>query len=548
MKTLIKFLLLGIFILLSIFSDLKYIKDSVGLLSLYDQHSTSQLSHQVIDRSGSKIIVGTVTPTTQNLSGLYIPLSRVNQIGEKHLQFRIKQEGENSWIFKTTRDIKESEDISNYPIGFPTITNSKNKTYYFEVEQNISSDSGQLIFKKDTFFLTMYQFRTGELRNNHELMLSFISRKVQNIFNNHDFKITVLINIFPIIFLLSFYRSNKKPLLAIIFILVALCVDTLLLPDKFSILYFLIVAQLIFSILYFHLEANFSTSLSLISLTSIVVLLFWYPIHNPIFDKIITWTYTFIIINLIQRILELVIRPSKQIILAVFLKEHGISVKKILGPTYNQIKHSSLYISTIKYLHKSFGRFPIYKKVTKFNFQNALIGGLIIILSLLIFIGNSMLNSFINSDNNYPAKIHNRVQHALSPFRLVNISSAKISKQQNAISVELSLQKHFIISEVNIMFYQESKKDINIYFMPDDTWVKVGSIKSNKSTNLKILIDQNKRVKTDSVKLEFLNFGTGDILELPQDIRLNRSLRGSLVDWVSCQLLKNNVLPTKTRC
>jgi len=116
----------------------------------------------------------------------------------------------------------------------------------------------------------------------------------------------------------------------------------------------------------------------------------------------------------------------------------------------------------------------------------------------------------MQSENQYPAKIHNQVLKLFTPFRLIKVSDIKINNAVKPLSVEMYLDKPFRISEINIGFSQKTIKDVIVYFRINNEWKKIVDLNKEGSLDLTILIEPDKRDITPAVKIEFPNASSTD--------------------------------------
>ncbi|HLL61049.1 MAG TPA: hypothetical protein VK338_04995 [Candidatus Nitrosocosmicus sp.] len=107
------------------------------ILKIYDNQQ------EVLIHSGEKF--GQTFKATENNIGIVsIKLDSNNQKVPFNVVFRIKEVGKGDWIYQNNYNKPTAFDYSYYPFGFPPISNSKNKEYYFELELMKSPRNNEL--------------------------------------------------------------------------------------------------------------------------------------------------------------------------------------------------------------------------------------------------------------------------------------------------------------------------------------------------------------------------------------------------------------------
>ncbi len=152
---------------------------------------------------------GVFTAAYDNLGILSIPLysSGGNAI------FRIKEKRTNNWEFVHSFDTPIAEQWDYFPIGFPTIENSKGKTYEFQIATKGKNSNISLSSKN---FYSKYQTPKEEILRSPTNIFQFLIHKVYNNILYFNLLPVSFIYALPLLFYLSWphYISRKvtKPI------------------------------------------------------------------------------------------------------------------------------------------------------------------------------------------------------------------------------------------------------------------------------------------------------------------------------------------------
>lgn len=107
----------------------------------------------------------------------------------KHQRFliRMKEKGAHKWYATQDTSPAEIGNSTSYPFGFPTITDSKDKTYIVEMSLRDIDYSSSIIFNKDTYSLsTVHQIPKQTLLKNPLKLVAHIGDKLQTAFMNPE--------------------------------------------------------------------------------------------------------------------------------------------------------------------------------------------------------------------------------------------------------------------------------------------------------------------------------------------------------------------------
>jgi hypothetical protein len=121
------------------------------------------------------------------------------------LLFRIKEKGSSVWYSTSGYDLFRIKDGTHYPFGFPTITNSKNKTYIVELYLSNPATSDHLILNvANGSIRTVYPVNKLQLVENPIRLLIFTQNKVVNVLDNSQAQYSLIL-FFPFLLFSGFF-------------------------------------------------------------------------------------------------------------------------------------------------------------------------------------------------------------------------------------------------------------------------------------------------------------------------------------------------------
>lgn len=130
---------------------------------------------------------------------------------EDNLVFRIKEVGSHNWYYQNIYRVGLIYDVPLFPFGFPKISDSQGKIYYFEVESlkgNASnsvalSDRGQILFSR-------YQADKRVLLHDKKELMIFAFKKFSSAILTTDVKFSSFIYLLPLLFYLLWISPGLK--------------------------------------------------------------------------------------------------------------------------------------------------------------------------------------------------------------------------------------------------------------------------------------------------------------------------------------------------
>lgn len=158
-----------------------------------------------------KKISGNFTAKTDNLGIVTIPFNSHNRSIDDKVVFRIKQADNDDWYYQGTYNTNQIQTNIPFPFGFPTIKNSKNISYIFEIESLHGTSTDFLsLSKTDPYFLIKYKFTKSDLTKNPLVLSQFIIAKTVEQLPILKFREIMLIFMFSAFFPLILYLVLKN--------------------------------------------------------------------------------------------------------------------------------------------------------------------------------------------------------------------------------------------------------------------------------------------------------------------------------------------------
>ena len=167
---------------------------------LLQKHSTKELT--ALKRgeilAGEKV-TGRFAASENNLGILSVRfLNRFRDSNTDVFSFRLKQEGASDWYYQNTYLVDQFRSNDLFPFGFPKISNSAGKTYYFEIESlyGREGNAGELSLLPPVF-VTKYKFSKADLLQNKKELLIFMVKKIAGYISIYEVLIAAVISLIP---------------------------------------------------------------------------------------------------------------------------------------------------------------------------------------------------------------------------------------------------------------------------------------------------------------------------------------------------------------
>ena len=154
------------------------------------------------------------TANIDNLGIIAIPFNTHNKSINDKVVFRLKEIGKEDWDYQATHYANQIQNNIPFPFGFPLITDSKNKSYTFEIESLLGTASDFLsIDQAKDYFFTKYKFSKEELiRNPFKLVQFFIAKMNEQllVLTFGEIVTIFLLSISPILIILILIGIRKR--------------------------------------------------------------------------------------------------------------------------------------------------------------------------------------------------------------------------------------------------------------------------------------------------------------------------------------------------
>jgi hypothetical protein len=159
---------------------------------------------------------GTFTAQANDLGIIAVPFETHNGSIDGAISFRLKQIGRQNWYFQNIYSTNQIKDNVPFSFSFPKIKNSKNISFYFEIELLPGKQENFLsLSKTNNYFLAKYIFSKSELINNPSRLAEFFITKLNTqliYFRNKDIATIFLISLLPFMLYLRRKRAWIKQL------------------------------------------------------------------------------------------------------------------------------------------------------------------------------------------------------------------------------------------------------------------------------------------------------------------------------------------------
>jgi len=173
-------------------------------------HSDSQGETALLAK---KIVKQDFIAVTDNLGTIAIPFETHKRSIDERIIFRLKETGSKNWYYENIYSAQQFQNNAPFPFGFPVITNSKNKSYTFQIEALDGKPNNSISLNKtDTYFFSKYKFSKTTLKNPHTL-LQFLTVKIETQMSSitiGDSLLIFLVGISPLIFYYFRYKNTKR--------------------------------------------------------------------------------------------------------------------------------------------------------------------------------------------------------------------------------------------------------------------------------------------------------------------------------------------------
>lgn len=196
--------------------------DSLGLLSVVEEKTLNFEKTLSPQRKADKfdnhllkgeIISGKIKSTENNFGILLFRFAKLSNIVSDKVVFRIKRGGENKWYYENNYKANQFQPDEYFTFGFPPISESKNKSYVFELESTSGTyKNGIGISMEEPQTALVYKYAKNDLKNANTLS-SFVYKKFVYVARNVNFLQNwqlLLVFILPLVLVLAMEKKRFK--------------------------------------------------------------------------------------------------------------------------------------------------------------------------------------------------------------------------------------------------------------------------------------------------------------------------------------------------
>lgn len=184
-----------------------------GLTSTVKQEPFRQKNIKLFAK---KTITENFTADSDNLGTVAIPFDASNKSIEDIIVFRIKETTSKEWYYQHDYNANQFQTDVPFPFGFPIISDSKGKSYTFQLE-SIMGRLGNVVSlsEKNFSYLNIYKFSKLELISNPKVLVEFLFKKIYSQLQSITIFQVIIIIFFTLLpfGLYSIYAQNKKVIL-----------------------------------------------------------------------------------------------------------------------------------------------------------------------------------------------------------------------------------------------------------------------------------------------------------------------------------------------
>lgn len=315
----IPLILLLVWIFLSLFFISSY-SFSV-LVSPYNTSNFISLKHGEL--LGKQKITAGFKAKENNLGIISVRFTNFDRISSDRVIFRLKEEGKPGWYYQNTYKVNQFQNNKYFTFGFPLITDSAGKRYYFEIESTQGKPWNAIgISEKQPIFIVQYQFTKQQLFRDKIQLIEFIPKKILYSFSDINYAISSFVYFLPFIFYLFWYfyfqeytsafkkkyslnvKSNQI-LFIIYFFSVLLTI--IFMQEKNTSAYMVLIGLWVFLVRVYKLESSISYLFAIFFLFFCPFLIYFNFL--TIAEAAANWAYFLLVVGTIQSFWEFKKKP-----------------------------------------------------------------------------------------------------------------------------------------------------------------------------------------------------------------------------------------------
>jgi len=249
------------------------------------------------------VVKGEFIAKQNNLGAITIsfaPMDKVRYDEEDDLYFRIKEVGRDGWYYQNKYKSGLIQENPDLPFGFPSILNSKNKLFQFEIiSLNGNSKNAVSLDKNSPDLTAVYQFPMGGIRENKMMFANFLFEKMINMFSVGNYFVSSFIYLLPLIAYLYFISKFKRKYSLVVFLVLF---DCFFIAGVYDWIFWAITILWTISVWKLKLTSHLSFKLAL----SLLVISFFFQLftQQSIAVKTALWSYMFLAIAVIGELVK----------------------------------------------------------------------------------------------------------------------------------------------------------------------------------------------------------------------------------------------------
>jgi len=135
-----------------------------------------------------------------------IRIGTQGRINTNTLVFRLREKGQKTWLVENNYITDRFIDGERYPFGFPIISDSKGKTYEYELTTTDGSRDNTVLIIPGTYSLqTDYIYSKAIILNNRQTTLWFLKEKLKELYGTVPRVGYWMLSLLPVLFITPVY-------------------------------------------------------------------------------------------------------------------------------------------------------------------------------------------------------------------------------------------------------------------------------------------------------------------------------------------------------
>lgn len=287
------------------------------VLMYVDHHGLSKNTPGDELLEGQKV-KGVIQASQNYLGTVEILIDTFNRVNDDILIFRIREKGRVDWYYQNKYSAKYMSYKQFFPFGFPTIPNSKNKLYEFDIESQRGIRGNAIgVDYFNPAIVSRYQFPKKELLSKNRNFIEYTGLKIKNTLDNIDFITDIIIYLLPSFYFSFWYFSKKRyPSLTVLLLFIVLY-DIFLIKNQRDSVFIILTTLWICHSLVSKFTSKISLSATIFFLSFPIIT---FSINQSWTEKSAVWSYMFLASTCISNVFESrILRKYKIVSISIFL-------------------------------------------------------------------------------------------------------------------------------------------------------------------------------------------------------------------------------------